>query len=130
MNILSLPDDVLCTIFERAVPPPHDMYRLTHYRQLLKISHICRAWRQLALSNAHFWASIIRAMKEQQVLRTDIRLFSLFLERSANALLDFSTWDILEPVSTANFLAWYGIISRKQPYWRKVDMWVDLKGWD
>ena len=99
MNITSLPDDVLCDIIERAIFL--DVYGAwdEHSKRKslsltkespLNVSHTCRAWRQLALSNARYWSRLIQALKEQYHLKADIRMFSLFLERSANAILDFS----------------------------------------
>ena len=119
MNIASLPDDVLYKIFERAIPLHR--FAILKYEAPLNVSHTCRTWRQLVISNGQFWTRIILALKEQS-LKADIRMLSLWLERTADVIIDFSASNIRIPVEGADFLAWYRIAARKQSRWGKVNL--------
>ena len=128
MNITSLPAEVLCEISERAISL--DGYSELHEdgrpKRLyltkeppLNVSHTSRAWRQLALSDSRLWARIMQAVKDQDKT-VDIRMLSLWLERSADAIIDFNALNISVPVNEEDFLAWYTIVARKQSCWGKA----------
>ena len=76
MNITSLPYDALYQIFDYAIPVSLDGRSILKYEAPLNISHTCRTWRQLALSNGHIWARFLLLIKAQTV-KLDIRMLSL-----------------------------------------------------
>ncbi|TEB18621.1 hypothetical protein FA13DRAFT_1745471 [Coprinellus micaceus] len=54
-SVLHLPEDVLSKIFMDSVPPEYQWPRI---HPIVQISHVCRQWRDSALSNPMLWISL------------------------------------------------------------------------
>ena len=118
MNIFSLPDDALYEIFEHASSISPEEYTILTHEAPLNVSYTCRAWRRLVLSDSRCWVRILYALRQSD-LEVDIRILSLFLERSADALINFKLYepDIQSPLEEEDLLAGYRIATGKQSRW-------------
>ena len=121
MNITSLPDDALCEIFDCAIPFYFHGDEVLNHEAPFNISHTCRAWRQLVLSDSRCWVLILYALKHSS-LKVDIRILSLLLERSAGALIKFKIDKhcIQGPLGGSDLLAIHIIATGKQSRWLKM----------
>ena len=95
-----LPSEILCEIFFRAVSIATESYKLMpkcDRRTPLFISHVCRTWRDIALSDGRLWSylhinlSALRSARKKNGLRI---IFDTWIARSGTAPLNYTIgWD-------------------------------------
>ncbi|KAK6978064.1 F-box domain-containing protein [Favolaschia claudopus] len=56
--VLSLPDEMVCEIFIRFLPPYPDPSPLVGLLSPITLTHVCRRWREIALATPDLWKAI------------------------------------------------------------------------
>ena len=89
--ISNLPPEILARVFHLLVlkEPPFFVRRKLGW---IRVTHVCRHWRQVALDDSSLWAQIIWG--SQTV--TNIKWISEMLARAKNAPLDIEFYNVLE----------------------------------
>ncbi|KAF8632430.1 hypothetical protein AX17_004871 [Amanita inopinata Kibby_2008] len=88
---LGLPVELQTEVFLQAVPP---LSLIVPGNPCIVISHVCKAWRALALSVPQLWTSFAFDLPRDNEISTDrrirsISLLKLWLQRSRSCVLDF-----------------------------------------
>ena len=113
---MDTPDDVLFEIFQWAVAASDGIPSVREAP--INISHTCRRWRDVVLSQGRFWARL-NCIAPAKI---HIRLATLYLERSARANLKFSISQATESSSEVDRDTWRELLLKKQSQWDILKM--------
>ncbi|KAL5521064.1 hypothetical protein ACEPAG_8986 [Sanghuangporus baumii] len=91
----SFPSEILSRILREAVPDPGESRDSNfHLRQCIEtplhISHVCRVWRDIAISDRKLWSCFSINTDFASIYKHAKVLFGIWLERSNGAALDYS----------------------------------------
>ena len=88
-HVSNLPIEILCQIFEAAQDASRIHRGFEHPFVEVIISHVCRAWRSVALSFPPLWSTFRQyCICDQAYYQLGNRL-DVYMERSSSQLLDF-----------------------------------------
>ncbi|EJC99511.1 uncharacterized protein FOMMEDRAFT_160580 [Fomitiporia mediterranea MF3/22] len=134
-----LPHDLLCKIFLETLPERREIeYKQRHsapFLMPLYISHVCKKWREVALSLGELWSFLCityNGGEESKLRITILEVFDTFLERTNGSPLNFTFYCYLsrglqedsrrvaEHITTT--------LLSEQSRWRDVDfVWTGLQ---
>jgi hypothetical protein len=84
-GVLHLPEDILSNIFMESVPADAPWPRI---HPIIQISHVCRQWRESALSNPMLWTTLevknLSLPEPRLGIEPDLQRFQRRMERSAD----------------------------------------------
>ncbi|KAJ7121045.1 hypothetical protein C8R44DRAFT_877353 [Mycena epipterygia] len=122
--ILTLPNEITSEIFTHFLPPFPGRSTLVGTLSPSILSHVCRQWRNVALSTPSLWTAIELNLDNPNRHHQQLRLLEAWLARSGNCHLSIALergLDRREDISTAAFVE---AIIRHTPRW--YDMKVQL----
>ncbi|KAJ6468684.1 hypothetical protein C8R47DRAFT_1151337 [Mycena vitilis] len=83
--VLTLPNELVCEIFMRVLPPYPDFPQLIGRFSPTPLTQICRRWRDIALGTAELWSALSSFDDTQE--DWELHIFELWLKRSRHCPL-------------------------------------------
>ncbi|KAJ7866360.1 hypothetical protein B0H13DRAFT_2281471 [Mycena leptocephala] len=80
--VLTLPNEIVSEIFIHFLPAYPECPPLTGLLSPTVLTHVCRRWREIALSTATLWSAIGTSYDDDLSLKQQIQIFDLWLKRS------------------------------------------------
>ncbi|KAJ7817821.1 hypothetical protein B0H13DRAFT_2456665 [Mycena leptocephala] len=80
--VLTLPNEIVSEIFIHFLPAYPEYPPPTGLLSPTLLTHICRTWREIALSTATLWSAIGTSYDDDLSLKQQIQIFDLWLKRS------------------------------------------------
>lgn len=123
MPISTLPPEILTKIFLEAIALAD--FEPKNHEAPLNVSHTCKAWRQLLLTNCFFWArlNLVSAWPAYRERDIDIRLATMWLARTGKATISFHVVPGDKPDSEEdNMAVWHHEIVKRQSQWGDMNM--------
>ncbi|KAJ6458393.1 hypothetical protein C8R47DRAFT_1059723 [Mycena vitilis] len=120
--VLTLPTEITSEVFLQTLDP-EDTSPSSPTSPLF-LGHICRAWREIALTTPPLWASITVSSADAAANERRLRLLELWLARSAQCPLHIVIVHSGAPASPGSFIE---TILPHRARWEELDLWISCE---
>ncbi|KAJ7871875.1 hypothetical protein B0H14DRAFT_2191835, partial [Mycena olivaceomarginata] len=88
--VLTLPNEIVAEIFIRVLPVYPRCPPLTGILSPISLTHICRLWREIAISTPVLWRAVALEYDVEVSSQPQAHIIDLWLERSGSCLLSIN----------------------------------------